>query len=110
MPRLSLTSKLVDNAPLPRDRKSVECSFAVPSPSSDNLCRTRAGCLMEDETQVRVLAEAILKEAGHQTLSAANVAEALALVRAYKPHQHFVCRHHVGGDLPLPEWTSHNKP
>ena len=24
MPRLSLTSKLVDNAPLPRDRKSVE--------------------------------------------------------------------------------------
>jgi DNA-binding NtrC family response regulator len=39
--------------------------------------------LMEDETQVRVLAEEILKEAGHQTLSAANVAEALALVRAY---------------------------
>src|SRR3954447_26480228 len=39
--------------------------------------------LMEDETQVRVLAEEILKEAGHQTLSAANVTEALALVRAY---------------------------
>src|SRR3954468_17067567 len=40
--------------------------------------------IMEDETQVRVLAEEILKEAGHHTLSAANVAEALALVRAYK--------------------------
>jgi DNA-binding NtrC family response regulator len=39
---------------------------------------------MEDETQVRVLAEEILKEAGHQTLSAANVPEALALVRAYE--------------------------
>ena len=39
--------------------------------------------IMEDETQVRVLAEEILKEAGHQTLSAANVPEALALVRAY---------------------------
>jgi DNA-binding NtrC family response regulator len=39
---------------------------------------------MEDETQVRVLAEEILKEAGHQTLSAANVSEALALLRAYE--------------------------
>ena len=39
---------------------------------------------MEDETQVRVLAEEILKEAGHQTLSAGNVTEALALVRAYE--------------------------
>jgi CheY-like chemotaxis protein len=40
--------------------------------------------IMEDETQVRVLAEEILKDAGHQTLSAANVAEALALLRAYE--------------------------
>jgi len=40
--------------------------------------------IMEDETQVRVLAEEILKEAGHQTLSAANVPEALALLRAYE--------------------------
>src|SRR3954470_13661457 len=40
--------------------------------------------IMEDETQVRVLAEEILKEAGHHTLTAANVAEALALVRAYE--------------------------
>src|SRR5215204_6559768 len=40
--------------------------------------------IMEDEPQVRVLAEEILKEAGHQTLSAANVAEALALLRAYE--------------------------
>jgi DNA-binding NtrC family response regulator len=39
---------------------------------------------MEDETQVRVLAEEILKEAGHDTLSAANVPEALALLRAYE--------------------------
>jgi CheY-like chemotaxis protein len=39
--------------------------------------------IMEDETQVRVLAEEILKESGHQTLSAANVPEALALLRAY---------------------------
>jgi len=40
--------------------------------------------IMEDETQVRVLAEEILKEAGHNTLSAANVVEALALLRAYE--------------------------
>ncbi len=40
--------------------------------------------IMEDETQVRVLAEEILKGAGHQTLSAANVAEGIALVRAYE--------------------------
>ena len=40
--------------------------------------------IMEDEAQVRVLAEEILKEAGHQTLSAANVPEALALLRAYE--------------------------
>jgi CheY-like chemotaxis protein len=40
--------------------------------------------IMEDEVQVRVLAEEILKEAGHQTLSAANVAEAVALLRAYE--------------------------
>jgi CheY-like chemotaxis protein len=39
---------------------------------------------MEDETQVRVLAEEILKQAGYETLSAANVAEALALLRAYE--------------------------
>jgi DNA-binding NtrC family response regulator len=39
---------------------------------------------MEDETQVRVLAEEILKDAGHHTLSAANVSEALALLRAYE--------------------------
>ena len=40
--------------------------------------------IMEDDTQVRVLAEEILKEAGHETLSAANVPEALALLRAYE--------------------------
>jgi DNA-binding NtrC family response regulator len=40
--------------------------------------------IMEDETQVRVLAEEILKDAGHNTLSAANVTEALALLRAYE--------------------------
>jgi CheY-like chemotaxis protein len=40
--------------------------------------------IMEDDPQVRVLDEEILKEAGHQTLSAANVAEALALLRAYE--------------------------
>ena len=38
--------------------------------------------VMENEEQVRVLAEEILKEAGHQTLSAANVPEALALLEA----------------------------
>jgi CheY-like chemotaxis protein len=40
--------------------------------------------IMEDEAQVRVLAEEILKDAGHHTLSAANVPEALALFRAYE--------------------------
>ena len=38
--------------------------------------------VVEDQEQVRVLAESILQESGHQTLSAANVDQALALVRA----------------------------
>ena len=39
--------------------------------------------IMEDEPQVRALAEEMLTQAGHRTLSAASVAEALALVRTY---------------------------
>jgi len=38
--------------------------------------------VVEDEEQVRVLAESVLQELGHRTLSAANVDQALALVRA----------------------------
>ena len=38
--------------------------------------------VVDDEEQVRVLAESILRDSGHQTLSAANVDQALALVRA----------------------------
>ncbi len=38
--------------------------------------------VVEDEEQVRVLAQSILQEAGHRTLSAATVDQALALVRA----------------------------
>jgi CheY-like chemotaxis protein len=38
--------------------------------------------VVEDEEQVRVMAESILRDCGHQTLSAANVDQALALVRA----------------------------
>jgi DNA-binding NtrC family response regulator len=38
--------------------------------------------VVEDEEQVRVLAQSILQNAGHQTLSAASVDQALALVRA----------------------------
>jgi DNA-binding NtrC family response regulator len=37
--------------------------------------------VVDDEEQVRVLAESILRDAGHQTLSAANVDQALALIR-----------------------------
>jgi DNA-binding NtrC family response regulator len=38
--------------------------------------------IVEDEAQVRVLAESILQNAGYETLSAATVAEALAIVHA----------------------------
>jgi CheY-like chemotaxis protein len=38
--------------------------------------------VVEDEEQVRVLAQSILQDAGHRALSAATVDQALALVRA----------------------------
>lgn len=38
--------------------------------------------VVEDDTQVRVLAEALLQDGGHETLSAANVEQALALIEA----------------------------
>jgi DNA-binding NtrC family response regulator len=41
--------------------------------------------VVEDEAQVRVLAESILQEAGHFTVSAANVEEALALLQSGQP-------------------------
>lgn len=37
--------------------------------------------VVEDEEQVRVLAESIIREAGHETASAASVDEALVLLR-----------------------------
>jgi CheY-like chemotaxis protein len=37
--------------------------------------------VVDDEEQVRVLAESVLRDCGHQTLSAASVNEALALIR-----------------------------
>ena len=37
---------------------------------------------LEDDEQVRVLAESILQDSGHETLSATNVDEALALLRS----------------------------
>jgi DNA-binding NtrC family response regulator len=37
--------------------------------------------VVDDEEQVRVLAESVLRESGHQTLSAATVDQALALIR-----------------------------
>jgi DNA-binding NtrC family response regulator len=37
--------------------------------------------VVDDEEQVRVLAESILQGSGHQTLSAATVDQALALIR-----------------------------
>jgi DNA-binding NtrC family response regulator len=37
--------------------------------------------VVDDEEQIRVLAESILQGAGHQTLSAASVDQALALIR-----------------------------
>lgn len=36
--------------------------------------------IVEDETVVLVLAESVLQEAGHETISAANVEQALALL------------------------------
>jgi DNA-binding NtrC family response regulator len=41
--------------------------------------------IVEDDEQVRVLAEGILQEAGHQTLTAGSVEEALALIRGDGP-------------------------
>jgi CheY-like chemotaxis protein len=38
--------------------------------------------IVEDETQVRVLSESYLQNQGHETLSAANLDEALALLEA----------------------------
>jgi len=37
--------------------------------------------IVEDEEQVRVLVQSAIQEAGHQTLTAANVEEAVALLR-----------------------------
>jgi DNA-binding NtrC family response regulator len=36
--------------------------------------------IVEDETQVLILAESVLQEAGYETLSASRVAEALAII------------------------------
>jgi DNA-binding NtrC family response regulator len=38
--------------------------------------------VVDDEEQIRVLAESVLRDCGHQTLSAATVDQALALIRA----------------------------
>jgi DNA-binding NtrC family response regulator len=38
--------------------------------------------VVDGEEQVRVLAESILRDSGHQTLSAATIDQALALIRA----------------------------
>jgi CheY-like chemotaxis protein len=38
--------------------------------------------VVDDQEQVRVLAESVLRDCGHQTLSAATVDQALALIRA----------------------------
>jgi DNA-binding NtrC family response regulator len=48
-------------------------------------CRGRAMAailIVEDETQVRVLSESFLQNQGHETCSAANIEEALALLAA----------------------------
>lgn len=41
--------------------------------------------IVEDEEQVRVLAESILQDSGHRTLSAATKDEALALIQTEAP-------------------------
>ena len=43
--------------------------------------RTRGGRGVEDEPQVLVLADSILSDAGHETKTAANAFQALALMR-----------------------------
>lgn len=42
--------------------------------------------IVEDEAQVRVLAESVLQDAGYETLSAGTAAEALAIIES---DQHF---------------------
>jgi DNA-binding NtrC family response regulator len=41
--------------------------------------------VVEDEEQVRVLAESILQEAGHQTVSAASIEESSAVLKSEQP-------------------------
>ena len=41
--------------------------------------------IVEDETQILMLAESILQEAGHETRSAASIAEAKAIVESTEP-------------------------
>src|ERR1700722_9734400 len=41
--------------------------------------------VVDDEEQVRVLAESVLRDCGHQPLSAATVDQALALIRTEQP-------------------------
>jgi DNA-binding NtrC family response regulator len=41
--------------------------------------------LVEDDEQVRLLAESIIEVTGHQALTAANVEEALALIEGAEP-------------------------
>ena len=38
--------------------------------------------IVEDETQVRMLAESILQEAGYETRSAASIAESMAIIES----------------------------
>jgi DNA-binding NtrC family response regulator len=48
-------------------------------------CRMGVVLVVEDDEQVRVLAESIIEETGHETLTAANVEEALALIDGDQP-------------------------
>jgi DNA-binding NtrC family response regulator len=72
----------------PRRRGGVRASKSKSIP----LHFSRAGgsavaivLIVEDEDQVRVLAESILREHGHETMSAANAEQALALLAAEHP-------------------------
>ena len=54
--------------------------------------------VVEDEPQVLVLAESILAEAGHEAKTAADVAQALALLRAEESFDVLFVDVNLGGD------------